>query len=96
MGRLHLVHRGLEGWRKLGPSARLLPTTAATTLRKSQDLVIDGPYAETKEQPLGFYVVDVAGLEEGLEVARDLARANSGGAYELRPIFMFLPGSGVA
>jgi hypothetical protein len=96
MGRPHLVHRGLEGRRKLGPSARLLPTTAATTLRKSQDLVIDGPYAETKEQPLGFYVVDVAGLEEGLEVAQDLARANSGGAYELRPIFMFLPGSGVA
>ena len=100
MGRLHLVHRSLEGRRKLGHSARLLPTTAATTLRKSQDLVIDGPYAETKEQLLGFYVVDVAGLEEGLEegleVARDLARANPGGAYELRPISLFLPGSGVA
>ena len=58
--------------------------------------MIDGPYAETKEQLLGFYVVDVAGLVEGLEVARDLARANPGGAYELRPISLFLPGSGVA
>jgi hypothetical protein len=37
---------------KLGPVARLLPTTAATTLRKDREpaLVIDGPFAETKEQ----------------------------------------------
>ena len=37
---------------KLGPVARLLPTTAATTLRKDADppLVLDGPFAETKEQ----------------------------------------------
>ena len=46
---------------KLGPVARLLPTTAATTLRKvkGESLVIDGPFAETKEQFLGFYTVDV-------------------------------------
>ena len=48
--------------------------------------MIDGPYAETKEQLLGFYIVDIASLEEGLEIARDLARANPGGAYELRPL----------
>ena len=50
----------------MGPSLRLLPTTSATTLRKSQEppLIIDGPFAETKEQLLGFYVVDVAGLDE--------------------------------
>ena len=93
MAKLDVVHRKLKKQGKLGPSARLLPTTAATTLRKSQDLVLDGPYAETKEQMLGFYVIDVAGLEEGLAVARDLARANPGGAYELRPISLFLPGA---
>ncbi len=87
------MHRRLADQGKLGPAARLLPTTAATTLRKSRDLVIDGPYAETKEQMLGFYVIDVAGLDEGLEVARELARANPGGAYELRPISLFLPGA---
>jgi hypothetical protein len=44
---------------RLGPVARLLPVTSATTLRKDDPpLVIDGPYAETKEQLLGFYVVD--------------------------------------
>ena len=95
MAKLGVVHDRLQREGKLGPSLRLLPTTAATTLRKSEDLVIDGPYAETKEQMLGFYVIDVAGLEEGLEIARDLARANPGGAYEIRPIRLFLPGSGV-
>jgi hypothetical protein len=95
MAKLDVVHQKLLKEKRLGPSLRLLPTTAATTLVKNQDLVIDGPYAETKEQLLGFYVVDVEGLEAGLEVARDLARANPGGAYELRPISLFLPGSGV-
>jgi hypothetical protein len=95
MARLDVVHQKLKNNGKLGPAARLLPTTAATTLKKSQDLVLDGPYAETKEQLLGFYIIDVSGLEEGLQVARDLARANPGGTYELRPISLFLPGSGV-
>ena len=78
---------------KLGPSLRLLPTTAATTLRKTQDppLVIDGPFAETKEQLLGFYVIDVEDLASALDVARRLAAANPGGAYELRPIALFNP-----
>jgi hypothetical protein len=93
MAKLEVVHEKLRKQGKLGPSLRLLPTTAATTLRKSQDLVIDGPYAETKEQLLGFYIVDIGSLEEGLEIARDLARANPGGAYELRPLSLFLPGA---
>jgi hypothetical protein len=79
---------------RLGPVARLVPTTAATTLRKDRDppLVIDGPFAETKEQLLGFYVIDVSGLDEALQFARDLAKANPGGAYEIRPVGLFLPG----
>src|SRR5919109_2896584 len=73
---------------KLGPVARLMPTTAATTLRKDREppVVIDGPFAETKEQLLGFYVVDCASLGEALEIAKELGRANPGGAYEIRPI----------
>ena len=77
---------------KLGPTARLMPTTAATTLRKGDTpLVIDGPFAETKEQLLGFYVVDVENLDEALEIARDLGRANPGGSYEIRPVRLYLP-----
>jgi hypothetical protein len=97
MGRLAVVHEKYTKLGKLGPSARLLPTTAATTLRKNADppLVIDGPFAETKEQLLGFYVIDAASLDEALEFARELTAANPGGAYEIRPLALFLPGSGV-
>ena len=93
MARLGVVHERLAKAGKLGPSLRLLPTTAATTLRKSSEppLVIDGPFAETKEQLLGFYVVDVADLDEALAIARELAAANPGGAYELRPVALYLP-----
>jgi hypothetical protein len=83
---------------KLGPVARLLPTTAATTLRKDreQPIVIDGPFAETKEQLLGFYIVDCQSLEEVLEIARELGAANPGGAYEIRPVGVFIPGKTAA
>jgi hypothetical protein len=96
MVKLGAVMEPLAKHGKLGPVARLMPTTAATTLRKDREpaLVIDGPFAETKEQLLGFYVVDCASLEEALEIARDLGRCNPGGAYEIRPIAYFQPGSG--
>ncbi|MEZ6028684.1 MAG: YciI family protein [Hyphomonadaceae bacterium] len=93
MAALSKVHDKWEGAGKLKPSIRLLPTTAATTLHKAKDMVIDGPYAETKEALLGFYIIDVADLDEGLAFARELSAANPGGAYELRPIHLYLPGA---
>jgi hypothetical protein len=95
MSALHEVHAPLEKAGRFGPSVRLMPTTAATTLRKDSDppLVLDGPYAETKEQLLGFYVIECVDLEAALDVAKDLAKANPGGAYEVRPLRLFLPGS---
>jgi hypothetical protein len=94
MKQLLAVQEPLKQQGKLGPVARLLPTSAATTLRKTKEepLVIDGPFAETKEQLLGFYVVDVENLDEALGIARDLANANLAmGSYEIRPIERFLP-----
>jgi hypothetical protein len=97
MARLSVVHDKLARSGRLGPSARLLPTTAATTLRKGrEDLVLDGPFAETKEQLLGFYIVECASLDDAVEAARDLARANpESGAYELRPVAFYKPGGTV-
>ena len=94
MEKLAVVHEKLKEQGRLGPVARLLPTTAATTLRKENPpVVIDGPYAETKEQLLGFYVVDCDNLDEALAVAKDLGAANPGGAYEIRPVGVLNPGS---
>ena len=94
MKKLSVVQDKLTKQGRLGPVARLLPTTAATTLRKDDPpVVIDGPFAETKEQLLGFYIVDCENLDAALDVARDLGAANPGGAYEIRPVGLFRPGS---
>ncbi|HKX64025.1 MAG TPA: YciI family protein [Rhizomicrobium sp.] len=89
MNRLSTVHEKLVKDGKLGPSLRLLPTTAATTLRGG--IVIDGPFAETKEQLLGFYVIDVENLDAALAVAKALSAANPTSVYEIRPIALYLP-----
>ena len=53
--------------------------------------MIDGPFAETKEQLLGFYVIDVENLEAALDVAKDLSAANPTSTYEVRPIALYVP-----
>lgn len=94
MQKLSVVQDKLARQGKLGPVARLLPTTAATTLRKENPpLVLDGPFAETKEQLLGFYLVEGKNLDEVLDIARDLGEANPGGTYEIRPVGYFNQGS---
>ena len=98
MAKLAVVHQKLAAKGKLGPTARLMPTTAATTLRKDREpaVVVDGPFAETKEQLLGFYIVDFDNLDEALAYTRELGQANPGGAYELRPLRLFAKGADVS
>jgi hypothetical protein len=79
---------------RLGPVGKLMPTTTAVTVRASREpLVLDGPFAETKEQLLGFYLVDCKSLEDALEVARRLV--GDTGALEVRPLAQFYPGIGL-
>jgi hypothetical protein len=94
MTNLGAVLTKLGEQKRLGPTARLMNTTAATTIRKGKEPVImDGPFAETKEQLLGFYVVECASLEAAIETAKDLAKASaSAGAFEIRPMRMYNPG----
>jgi hypothetical protein len=91
MAKIRVVQERLVRDGKLGPSLRLLPTTSATSVRKTggEPLVIDGPYAETKEQLLGFYILDVENLEEALAVTRELSEANPTSNYEIRPVAMY-------
>src|SRR5882762_5475229 len=88
MAGLDVVKERLRKEGRLGPTVRLMPTTTATTIRKGKGaIVIDGPFAETKEQLLGFYIVECESLEQAIETAKDLARSiNSPGAYEVRPL----------
>ncbi len=79
---------------KLGPAARLGATADAVTLRGPGDgMVIDGPFAETKEQLLGLYVLDCANRDEAIAAARDLKRVNPSAVYEIRPIMLYRPGA---
>jgi hypothetical protein len=95
IAKLDVVQAKLAKEGRLGPVARLMPTTAATTLRKGKEaLVMDGPFAETKEQLLGFFVVECASLEQAIGTAQELAGASSSnGSYEIRPMMLFRPGS---
>lgn len=88
---MHKVHGRLTEEGKLGPAARLGATGRARTVRAG-GAVIDGPFAETKEALLGFYVLDCASMEEAVQAAKDLQKANPSAVYELRPIPLYLPG----
>lgn len=94
IAKLNVVTQKLAEQGRLGPVARLMPTTAATTLKKGREAVImDGPFAETKEQLLGFFIVDCSSLEQAIETAKDLGKASSSmGSYEIRPLALFQPG----
>ncbi len=93
MTKLGVVQEKLAREGKLGPVARLMPTTTATTLRKGREaIVLDGPFAETKEQLLGFFIVECASMEQAVETAKELGQASSSnGSYEIRPLRLYRP-----
>lgn len=66
---------------------KLMPTSSATTLRGSGEGpgVIDGPFAETKEQFAGFYLIDCDNLDQAMDYARQLPHVATG-AIEIRPV----------
>jgi hypothetical protein len=93
MADLQRAHARLNEKGRLGPAARLGGTKGARTLRgPGAGLVVDGPFAETKEQLLGFYLVDCASHDAALEAARDLRHANPSAVYEIRPVSLYRPG----
>jgi hypothetical protein len=68
----------------------LYPTPTATTVRvrDGERSVSDGPFAETKEQLGGFYVLDCKDLDEAIEWAAQIPGAQSG-SVEIRPVMVF-------
>jgi hypothetical protein len=87
-----VVKKALAAEGRLGPVVRLMPTTAATTVRAGREpTVLDGPFAETKEQLLGLYIVDCAGLDAAIDVAHRLGHGETA-SFEIRPLRVFEPG----
>jgi len=81
--------RALQDAKVLIASNRLRPTSAATTVRTTdgQTKVLDGPFAETKEQLGGYYLIDVPDLDAALSWAKRCPAARYG-SVEVRPIWV--------
>jgi hypothetical protein len=86
MLKLDKIHDRLTEEKRLGPAARLGATKGACVLREpGAGTVTDGPFTESKEQLLGFYVLDCTNRDAAIAAARDLRRVNPGAIYEIRP-----------
>jgi hypothetical protein len=95
MKRIAAVEDDLASQGRLGPVVRLMPVRTARTIRKHDRRSLrDGPFAETKEQLLGFFLVECSSEEEAVEAAEALGKATgSDGTYEIRPVRHFVPGT---
>jgi hypothetical protein len=73
---------GVEG------GGQLQPATTATTVRvqDGRTLTTDGPFAETKEEFGGYYLLDAPDLDAAIEMAARIPAARLGGSVEVRPV----------
>ncbi|HEX4354784.1 MAG TPA: YciI family protein [Polyangiales bacterium] len=95
MGTPELAQKSLQRWlvwlRELEAKGHLkdpgqpLERSGAIVTR-DRSIVIDGPYAETKDLVLGFLVLEASGLEEAIAVAKTCPMAQGGGSVEVRPV----------
>ena len=91
-----VVHSTTKGDGTFRAADKLAHSSVATTLktRAGDTEVFDGPYAETKEQLVGFYLVDCANLDEAIDKAKLIPQGEMGGV-EIRPISFHEDLSGV-
>jgi hypothetical protein len=75
---------------RIGGGEALLPTSSATTVRvrEGKTLSTDGPFAETKEQLGGFYIVSCDNLDEAIQIAANIP-GGATGSIEVRPVMEF-------
>jgi len=81
------VSRSLRESGKLQAAEPLMPTSTATSvrIRNGETMVTDGPFAETREQLGGFYLIDAKDLDEALAIAKRFPAAKTG-TVEVRPV----------
>ena len=88
IGAWQTYHRALvEADAYVGGSPLRAPETATTVrMNRTKRHVLDGPYAETKEQLGGFVIVELPSLDAALDWAARCPAASHGGAVEVRPL----------
>ena len=91
MGRWSQYTEDFQKSGKMLEGAALQPTASSTTVRASESrtLTSDGPFAETKEQLGGYYIIDASDLDEAIEWAAKMPHVAGGGTVEVRPIMEF-------
>ncbi len=82
----HELQAQLKESGAFGPTAKLAPTATAVTLQKEGEeiIVTDGPFAETKEQFLGFYLVECSNMEAAIKAGSQICGMSH--RIEIRPI----------
>jgi hypothetical protein len=70
-------------------AGKLLPTARSRTVRVRDGIVsaVDGPFADTKEQLGGFYLLECADMDEAVRLAAKVPTAAHGGCVEVRQLF---------
>jgi hypothetical protein len=97
MDAMRKVQAPMKAQGHFGPAARLEGTAMARTVRgPGAGIVTDGPFAESKEQLLGFYIMEFENEDGAIAAAQALRTANPTANYEIRPIRLFLPADGFA
>ena len=85
-----------ESIRKSGAfqaGAPLQPASTATTVRSKSGKTVttDGPFAETKEQLGGYYIVEAKNVDEAIAIAARIPSVRVGGSIEVRPVMEMGP-----
>jgi hypothetical protein len=75
-----------KGWMRAGDALESTAKATTVRVRDGETLATDGPFAETKEQLGGYYLIECDNLDEAIEAASRIPAAR-GGSIEVRPVF---------
>jgi hypothetical protein len=76
---------------KAGDALKRTPTATTVQVRNGKTLTTDGPFAETREQLGGYYLIDAKDLDQAIAIAARVPSAKSG-SIEIRPVMVFESG----
>lgn len=80
-----------SGHFKAGDALESIAKATTVRVREGKTLTTDGPFAETREQLGGYYLVEAADLDEAIKLAARIPSAHHG-SIEVRPVMQFMPG----